>query len=106
MGHSVADLVFLTKALLAVEPWRSDPGVHELPWRDEVFETVRSRFRGKGERLAFGVMYSDGIVNPQPPVARALGEVVQLLKSLGHRVCLSTSFFLPADEPRQQANPD
>jgi amidase len=91
MGHSVGDLVFLTKALLAVEPWRSDPGVHELPWRDEVFESVRGRFRGKGERLAFGVMRSDGVVNPQPPVARALREVVQLLKSLGHTVCSSIS---------------
>ncbi|KAL3454442.1 amidase signature domain-containing protein [Aspergillus insuetus] len=86
MGHSVRDLVFLTKALLAVQPWRSDPGVLELPWRGDVFETVRSRFRGNGARLAFGVMRSDGIVNPQPPVARALREVVQLLKSLGHSV--------------------
>ncbi|KAL3483066.1 putative general amidase GmdA [Aspergillus germanicus] len=86
MGHSVADLVFLTKALLAIEPWRSDPGVHELPWRDEVSESVRGRFRGKGERFAFGIMRSDGVVNPQPPVARALREVVQLLRLLGHSV--------------------
>ncbi|KAJ0414470.1 amidase signature domain-containing protein [Aspergillus carlsbadensis] len=86
MGHSVGDLVVLTKALLGCEPWRGDPGVHELPWREGIFEAVKGRFRGNGGRLAFGVLRSDGVVNPQPPVARALAETVQLLKSLGHTV--------------------
>ncbi|KAL2865945.1 amidase signature domain-containing protein [Aspergillus lucknowensis] len=88
MAHSAGDLVFCVRALLAVEPWRGDPLVLELPWRDEVFESTKRIFRGlePAARLAFGVMVSDGVVNPQPPVTRALGEVVQLLRALGHTV--------------------
>ncbi|KAL2832772.1 amidase [Aspergillus pseudoustus] len=88
MGHSVQDLGFFMMALLAAEPWRVDPGVVELPWRDQVFEETRRRFAGKNEKekMAFGVLLSDGVVNPQPPVSRALREVVKAVEALGHSV--------------------
>lgn len=39
-----------------------------------------------GKRLAFGILKTDGIVMPHPPVARALGIVEHTLSLLGHVV--------------------
>ncbi|KAL2819569.1 amidase signature domain-containing protein [Aspergillus cavernicola] len=86
LAHSATDLAFIIKALLSRQPWKTDPMTHEVPWMDDQFEQIKNRFRGSGERLSFGVLFSDGVVNPQPPVVRALNETVNLIRSLGHRV--------------------
>ncbi|KAF9885842.1 Acetamidase [Aspergillus nanangensis] len=86
LARSVRDLAFMMKAVLGMEPWKFDPLVHEVPWREIQYEMAMARFCGSRERLAFGVLFSDGVVNPQPPVLRALREVVDLVMSLGHIV--------------------
>ncbi|KAL4864211.1 hypothetical protein BDV12DRAFT_189085 [Aspergillus spectabilis] len=86
LANSAADLTFIMKALLSMQPLKSDPMSHEAPWRDNRYSEIRRRFRGSGESLSFGVLVSDGMVNPQPPVLRALLETVDLIQSLGHNV--------------------
>ncbi|KAF7882245.1 hypothetical protein EAF00_011761 [Botryotinia globosa] len=43
--------------------------------------------------MAFGIMMSDGYVNPQPPVQRAIKKVADAIKALGHefKICFADS---------------
>ena len=86
MGHSPADLSLLFKALLSAEPWKSDPDVIELPWREDKYNSVMAKARSGGGGLVFGVVFDDGVVMPHPPVKRALQETIAALKKQGHQV--------------------
>lgn len=83
LGTSVGGLRMVVQALLAQRPWLCDPMVCEIPWRAEQEEALGIN---EGKKLAFGVLRSDGIVNPQPPVKRAIDIMVSKLKELGHEV--------------------
>ncbi|KAF2744850.1 amidase [Sporormia fimetaria CBS 119925] len=78
LASSIEGLRVVTKAVLGRKPWLRDPLVVEMPWREEPEEE-----KGK---MAFGVLRSDGTVNPQPPVRRAVEMVVKALKAQGHEV--------------------
>jgi len=64
-----------------VEPWRFDPSVHPIEWRDGVEMEWEER-----KRLKVGVMRSDGVVPPSPACARAVQMVVDALEADGHTV--------------------
>ena len=51
------------------KPWESNTG------RDIV-----------GEQLTIGLLMSDGIVDPHPPIVRSLKETARALEALGHKV--------------------
>ncbi|MCJ1402542.1 Acetamidase [Xylographa trunciseda] len=91
LSSTVGGLRLAVKSLLSQQPWLHDPLVHEIPWRDEqekeIFDLVSSGTSGKG-RLAFGIMESDGVITPHPPVQRAMKMVVKTLEKLGHKVNL------------------
>jgi amidase len=78
----------LTKTILSQQPWLHDPLVVDMPWRDAeekaIHDIVKST-SNKGQ-LSFAVMRTDDIVNPQPPVARAVSMVVEALTKAGHKV--------------------
>jgi amidase len=79
------------KALLEQEPWLHDPLVHELPWRYDQEREILQLTGGIGDaskvgKLAFGVLHTDGVVNPQPPIRRAIGIMVNALRDLGHEI--------------------
>jgi len=80
LATSAGSLKLATKAILDKKPWLHDPMVHEIPWREE----QEGEF--EGQKLCFGVMRSDGIVNPLPPVRRAIELVVKALQDQGHKV--------------------
>lgn len=63
------------KTVLSSQPWLNDPSLHPIPWRDQ-----DSHLHHQGKKLTVGVMWNDGVVNPTPPVTRALQEVVARLK--------------------------
>ncbi|KAF2194009.1 amidase [Zopfia rhizophila CBS 207.26] len=91
LATSVPSLRLVMKALLAQKPWLHDPLVHELPWRyeqeKEILElTGTIGDASKAGKLSFGVIRSDGLVNPTPPVRRAVEIVVKALENLGHEV--------------------
>lgn len=84
LATNAPSLRLVTQALLAQQPWLHDPLVHEIPWRaDHETEILEKAQSGK---LCFGVHRTDGVVNPMPPVSRAIEEVVAALKSAGHEV--------------------
>lgn len=80
---------FLFKAVLSQKPWLYDPMAIELPWRDDVERETRALIEASkqdGSKLAFAIMYHNGMVKPHPPVARGIRLVEMALKRLGHQV--------------------
>ncbi|KAJ5569704.1 amidase signature domain-containing protein [Penicillium hispanicum] len=63
------------KTVLGSQPWLGDPSLYPIPWRDQ-----ESHLHRNGKKLTVGVMWSDGVVTPTPPVTRALKEVVARLE--------------------------
>ncbi|RDW85502.1 putative glutamyl-tRNA(Gln) amidotransferase subunit A [Coleophoma crateriformis] len=87
IATSVASLQLAVKSILSTEPWLHDPLVAEIPWRDEQEQAVLDAVKaGQGGQLAFGIRRTDGIVQPLPPVRRAMDIVVKTIEKLGHKV--------------------
>ncbi|RVX69367.1 hypothetical protein B0A52_06962 [Exophiala mesophila] len=89
LATSARTLKLLTKSLLSQNPWLYDPLVVDMPWRDAQEQAIRdvvSSAASSSGPLSFGYFKSDGVVNPQPPVARAVDMVVEALKTAGHKI--------------------
>jgi amidase len=80
LAHSLSDVRFFIKTILEAEPWFYDPKVIELPWRESHVDSV------KGRPLTLGLLRWDGVVKPQPPVARGLRMVEEALRAAGHEL--------------------
>ena len=76
MGHSSRDLKLYSKIIVDSKPWLVDPKIVPLPWRP--IELPR--------QLCFAIIKSNNVINPLPPVARAMDMTVQKLKDAGHEV--------------------
>ena len=84
MGHNIADLRLMFQVIQETEPWQADPNVIRLPWRQEDVDGVNEKLRWK--ELTFGVLRTDGFVDPHPPVCRAVDEASAALKARGYKV--------------------
>lgn len=86
---NVEHLRIAMRAVLDGRPWERDPLAVEMPWREEVYRSVKAQEQGK---LVFGVLQEDGLVDLHPNVRRAVDVVTKMLKKAGHEVsCLSVS---------------
>jgi len=85
LATSVGALKLVIKGILSQQPWLHDPLVHEIPYRDEHERQIIDLTKS-GSRLAFGVLRHDGIIQPHPPVRRAIDFTVKTLEKLGHKV--------------------
>lgn len=85
LSSSIAGIQLVTKAILSQKPWLHDPLVHDIPWREEQYQSVASAAKDKG-RLTFAVLRHDGACQPVPPVSRAVDMVVKSLEQRGHQV--------------------
>ncbi|KKK24218.1 acetamidase [Aspergillus rambellii] len=79
MARSLSTVEYFMQGLLESDPWNVDPGCIPLPWRKEL-AAMPTR------KLKLGIIYDDGVVRPQPPVTRAMRDVAQKLKDVGHEV--------------------
>lgn len=86
MATTARSLKLLFKSILEQSPWNHDPLVHELPWRSSVERNIQERINGDPSALAFAIMHHDGVVQPQPPVQRAIKLIEGTLRSQGHQV--------------------
>lgn len=73
MAVSLRDCTLLLKVLLNAEPWKIDPYVLRMPWREVP----------KRRDFVIGVMWNDGVVQPHPPVTRVFKESVDKLETAG-----------------------
>jgi amidase len=92
LATNAASLRLITQAFLDQKPWEIDPLVHEIPWRymeeNSINENIHDG-RGmekRGGKLCFGVLKSDGVVTPMPPIKRATDILVAALEKAGHEV--------------------
>lgn len=75
----------LFQSVLSQQPWLHDPLVVELPWRQSQEQEIRSLL-SSSSALSFGMLVNDGVVNPQPPVIRALQVVQSVLQKASHKI--------------------
>lgn len=79
MSTSLLSLRLLMQTVLARQPWLLDPDVVPLPWRAD--EECYS-----DKELCFGLLATDQMVTPHPPVSRAIRLVCHAIAKAGHRV--------------------
>lgn len=97
IGTSLDAIHLVFRSVLLTQPWLRDPNVVPMPWRDDRVEETLSRAETCGKAndnrpLKFGIFWTDGVVNPQPPVTRGLNLVVDA-KALVIRYKPFTFFF-------------
>ena len=73
---------------MSTRPWLHDPEILPVPYRSYL-EINRQEV----PRLAFGILSTDGIVTPHPPILRAIREVGEALVAAGHKVELLGTCF-------------
>uniref|UniRef100_A0A0D2YE27 Amidase domain-containing protein n=1 Tax=Fusarium oxysporum (strain Fo5176) TaxID=660025 RepID=A0A0D2YE27_FUSOF len=62
------------------EPWKLDPNVVPIPWRQAHFEGVQK------QKLTIGVILDDGVVRPHPEIQEAVRRAVAIFEKAGHKV--------------------
>ncbi|KAI1844515.1 hypothetical protein JX266_009402 [Neoarthrinium moseri] len=80
MARSLASIEFVMRHLIQAQPWEYDARCAPIPWRQEVFDSIRSR------PLTIGVLFDDQVVRPHPPVTRVLTSAIAALKAAGHDI--------------------
>lgn len=55
MARTLNDLIYFTRSVIQMQPWKYDHSVHQLAWREETERDMRER-----KSLCFGVMWTDG----------------------------------------------
>ncbi|KAI0106415.1 amidase signature domain-containing protein [Nemania sp. FL0031] len=91
MSTSLEGLDLLLRADLSTKPWLKDPAVVPMPFRAEIVKEYESRANPDGTAnsstpLKLGVLWTDGAVQPHPPVTRGLNMVVEAMQSAGHQI--------------------
>lgn len=77
LGRTLAIAEMVVKTVIGAKPWKLRRELSATPWQTEVVA------KDLEKKLRVGVLASDGIVTPQPPVARAVREVEAKLKAAG-----------------------
>ncbi|EFW19048.1 hypothetical protein D8B26_007234 [Coccidioides posadasii str. Silveira] len=72
-------LEFFMDAFISDKPWEREHRALPIPWRKDLAKVP-------DRPLKIGIVFDDGVVKPQPPVARALREVAEKFRRAGHEV--------------------
>ncbi|KAF7926066.1 uncharacterized protein EAE97_010366 [Botrytis byssoidea] len=79
----LADVELFCKTLLDAQPWRGEVGLLPIPWgcrEDVAVENEENR------KLKIGIIYTDGVHTPHPPITRVLHSTESTLKEAGHEI--------------------
>ncbi|KAI1826554.1 amidase signature domain-containing protein [Xylaria intraflava] len=92
LSTSLGGVDLLLRADLSTKPWLRDPAVVPMPFRDDVVREYEARAnldgtaKASAKPLKLGVFWTDGVVQPHPPVTRGLRIVADAVKSAGHKI--------------------
>jgi amidase len=76
MSQSIEGIGLFMKTILDAEPWREEPSLVPIPWREvRVCPSAESPLR-------LGVIWHDEVVLPHPPIQRALRDLISELRAL------------------------
>ena len=84
IATTIRSLKYVFKCILSQRPWLYDPLVIELPWR-EAQEKEAQELISSG-KITLGILKTDGVVTPQPPVTRAVQMVADAVAKAGQKV--------------------
>lgn len=85
MSSNLAAIEQYMEALPCAAPWELDQHTAPIPWR-------RGLASLRAKRLKIAFLVDDGVVKVQPPVERAVRDVVSVLRGAGHEGMLFSSF--------------
>lgn len=77
MACSLTTIERYMEVLPEAKSWEVDQHVAPVAWRKELASPGAKRQR-------IGFLVDDGVVKVQPPIARAMREVIEALKAAGH----------------------
>lgn len=86
MACNLATIERYMEVLPEARPWEVDQHVAPVAWRKELASPG-------AKRLRIGYLVDDGVVKVQPPIARAMREVIDSLKAAGHDGMIPDSNF-------------
>ncbi|KAF8432859.1 amidase signature domain-containing protein [Terfezia claveryi] len=93
LSTSLDGLQLIMSSVLSTKPWLRDPEVVSIPWRQQAADEVLHRASAEngsakpGELpLKLGIFWTNGEVEPQPPIRRGLRMVVEAVQKAGHKV--------------------
>ncbi|KAJ5449604.1 uncharacterized protein N7458_006053 [Penicillium daleae] len=81
MTRDLSSLTYITKQITTSQPWSLDPRCTPLPWNEPIYKSTQSN-----PSLVIGLILTDGIVTPHPPITRALHELSTALTAAGHEL--------------------
>ncbi|KAK3331484.1 amidase signature domain-containing protein [Apodospora peruviana] len=81
LSSSLGGLDLALRAAMAARPWLRDPAVVPIPYRQDVVDDILSR-----GPLKIGVFWTDGIVEPHPPIRRGVKILAEAVSKAGHKV--------------------
>ncbi|CAM1510684.1 Fc.00g010190.m01.CDS01 [Cosmosporella sp. VM-42] len=87
MCRSLRDMNFFMRCVLSTKPHLLDPRLVPIPWTG--LQTPLTR------KLKIGIISSDGFIEPQPPVKRALSWARRLLSNFEHETIIEVKDFKP-----------
>lgn len=76
MARTLKDMQIYSKIVVDAQPWLVDAKCVPIPWRQVELPS----------KLRIGVMWNDGMVEPTPPITRALRQTVEKLRASGIEV--------------------
>jgi amidase len=79
IASDLSSIEFFVESYLSSNPWETDPKLLPIPWRKELASPPK-------RPLKIAYILDDGIILPQPPVQRAVKEVVTKLQNAGHEL--------------------
>ena len=78
LSTSLEGIKIFMRTIIEVKPWLREPSLLPFEWNP----VEPKSFIANGKKLKIGVLWSDDVVKPHPPVIRALKEVVGKLKEV------------------------
>ncbi|KAL1748247.1 amidase signature domain-containing protein [Schizophyllum fasciatum] len=77
MCRSLRDLRMWFQVVMSSRPWLKESSLVPIPWGTSATAIPLP------EKVRIGVMWHDGVVTPQPPIQRAIRELVRALREQG-----------------------
>ena len=78
LAHSMRDIELFFRAVAEQKPWEKDPDVMPSRWN--------SLSTAHGRKLRIGIVRRDGVIDPHPPILKALDEVKNKMLGAGIEV--------------------
>ncbi|EIN05060.1 acetamidase [Punctularia strigosozonata HHB-11173 SS5] len=83
MTRTLEDLGYFLKSIVDMKPWTYDHSCHPIPWRGE---EVKKEMEDEKREIRWGVLWTDGVVDPTPACLRALQLTVDALSARGDSI--------------------